>query len=189
MTIMLLSTHCKTIYEPFPDEVKSINPFNSSYESNNTHILPPGSVCIKTNSNIPNILPPPYYESIQNDIRKKKPYNNIFLGLTMITLIIIYIYYSSVYDNEWNEPSGTQPSGGEKIHKSLHAANRCINRQADGTNLRMWGRYRQARNECKELIYYMKYGFMMEWLLNLILYSSIIIITIVVIYCIHKFQV
>ena len=178
---MLLSTHTKTIYEPFPGEIESKNPFNSSYESNNTHISPP-----------------PYFECIQNDIPKKTPYNNIFLGLSIITLIIIYssVYdndynfdYNFDYDNEWNEPSSIQPSGGKKIEKSLFMAYRCVNRQGEGTNLRGWERYRQARNECKELIYYMKYGFMLEWLLNVILYSSIITITIVIIYCINKFQV
>ena len=115
--------------------------------------------------------------------------NNVILCLILSISLIIYTYFNFDlnyfdYNNDWKEPLSTR--GGQKIEKSLESAFICSQAYFQGTNLRSWERYKQAQNQCKELIYYMRYGFMMEWILNIVLYILILVFTTIIAYIINK---
>ena len=154
---------------------------------------------IKNKSNIlpiPNILPPTYEQSTYEQstkkyIIKKKYCNNITLGLTIgltlnIILLLIFLIYFNIDNHNWNEPNESNMNGGDKISESLESAFGCVQKYFNGANMRTFERYRKAKGACTKLIYYMRYGFIMEWFINVILYLSALIIIMIIIYTINN---
>ena len=100
------------------------------------------------------------YRTIKTNKSNRYWFNTKYLLviLTLILILVIYLYTSREIDNyKWREPTELLLLGGEKHQQAFEMVSKCMNGyNSPGTNMLHYQRWQMGNNECRKLFYYIR---------------------------------